>query len=801
MPQTPTAATEPLEISSEALREVADQQAENDFGPGVTSRVVALSLFLAALFAWIIPVVDYKFFNTFLGATHLPPGALGTLLIFLLVVNPILNYVTGHNGKPVFLLGGAIVCALAALALRQFNETISAFLAPFYSLISMAWLCAACAGAAAFYNGKNKIYLLAAPLCLFAAFVTHFLIAPPLWASLFVLLGWMLAAAAAFLFIGFLLRRPLSRNEVLTVYITCLFSALIVGIGGNNYWVSFIIGCFYFSSPENKWADALKDMPSWMSPATWRTGVYDKTVVEGWYGGNGGHIPWDAWLVPLLAWGSLFMASFVLLGSLSVMLRGQWGEREALAFPLIRLPMELTEGMDEKKTPLGTFFLNPLMWVGFGIAVLIQLMNGLNIYFPDVPRVPLDINTGLLFSEPPWNQLGWTVIKVWPIALGIAYLLTSEISFSLWFFYWFIKFQLVAAYYLGFPPNALPNQLETNNKAFIGFQDTGAHLAYVAIIFWIGREHFGHILKRALGKAKMSEIEKHEAMSYPLAFWSFVGAFVFLVGWTIFAGVTPLLALALWIGYLTIAIVITRIVAEGGLIFVHHGWMPLGALASVLGAGPGTFLSPANGVVVASVMESACIQDYRGSLMPSFIQSFKLARDRRIEGRKLGLLIFAVIFVGFTLGVYMNVRLGYDNGGLQLQGWLAKSGPSMTGSQAAQMAKGFNGQDVNPFNLLWLASGAGLTFFVMWCRSQFLWFPLHPLGYMICVAYPMHTFWVSIFIGWLCKVLISRYGGGDSYRKFIPMFLGLALGDVTMMLFWLGIDGWQLRQGHQLMPG
>ncbi len=187
--------------------------------------------------------------------------------------------------------------------------------------------------------------------------------------------------------------------------------------------------------------------------------------------------------------------------------------------------------------------------------------------------------------------------------------------------------------------------------------------------------------------------------------------------------------------------------------------------------------------------------------MPSFIQSFKLARDRRIEGRKLGALIFAVILVGLVGGVYMNVRLGYDNGGLGMQGWLAKWGPQMTGRQAAAIANGYSGRDVNLANIVWLLFGGGLTILVMWCRSQFLWFPLHPLGYMMCVAYPMHTFWCSILIGWLCKVLISRYGGGDSYRRLIPAFLGMALGDVSMMLFWLAIDGWQGRQGHQLMPG
>lgn len=784
----------------------ATDKAVDDFGPGVTPRVVALSLSLAVLFAWMIPVIDYKFFNTFLGATHLPPGALGTMLIFLLIINPLLHFVAGHQKRVWPLLGGGLACGIAALALWKFNTQLSEILVPLSALVSGALLAVGVAAIACYVAMRRTSGLLAGIACLIGAFITHFVTTAAGWSSLLRLECWIFGAACALSLLGLLLRRPLSRNEILTVYLTCLFSTLVVGIGGNNYWVSFIIGAFYFSTPENKWMEHLHTLPHWMTPALSSDGTYNKAVVEGWYNGlrPGEHIPWGAWMVPLFAWGSLFFASFILLGSLSVMLRGQWGEREALPFPLMRLPLELTEGIDSPKTgAIPQFFRNPLMWVGFGIAVFIQVLNGLNIYFPDVPKVPLEINSGALFSEPPWNQLGWTVIRVWPIALGIAYLLTSEVSFSLWFFYWFIKAQLVIAYYLGFPPNALPNQIEVGQKSFIGFQDTGAHLAFVGVIFWIGREHFGHIVRRAMPflREPHGEMEKHEAMSYPLAFWSFVLSFCFLVGWTWFAGVSLLLSVALWVGYLTIAIVITRVVADGGLIFVHHGWMPLGAMASLFGSGPGTFLSPNHGIVAANVLESACIQDYRGSLMPSFIQSFKLARDRKINGRALGALIFAVILVGFVMGVYMNVRLGYENGGLQMQGWLAQSGPQMTGRQASAMANGFSGNDVSLFNLFWLAVGAGLTIFVMWCRSRFLWFPLHPLGYMMCVAYPMHTFWVSIFIGWACKVLITRYGGSDSYRRLIPAFLGLALGDVAMMLFWLLIDGWQGHQGHQLMPG
>lgn len=86
-------------------------------------------------------------------------------------------------------------------------------------------------------------------------------------------------------------------------------------------------------------------------------------------------------------------------------------------------------------------------------------------------------------------------------------------------------------------------------------------------------------------------------------------------------------------------------------------------------------------------------------------------------------------------------------------------------------------------------------------RSRFLWFPFHPIGYLMHLTFPIKMFWFSIFFGWLCKVLITRFGSNDSYRKTIPAFLGLVLGDVTMILFWLVIDGWSGRTAHQLMPG
>jgi hypothetical protein len=97
--------------------------------------------------------------------------------------------------------------------------------------------------------------------------------------------------------------------------------------------------------------------------------------------------------------------------------------------------------------------------------------------------------------------------------------------------------------------------------------------------------------------------------------------------------------------------------------------------------------------------------------------------------------------------------------------------------------------------------GAFFTWLMMLVRSRYAGFPLHPLGYLMCLAFPAKIFWFSIFIGWLAKSVVMRYGGIEAYRRLIPAFLGLVVGEVSMILFWLVVDGWLGRTGHQLMPG
>ena len=658
---------------------------------GVTFRVVVLSLCLAVFFGYVIPIIDVKLSNTFLGAQNLPPGAIGALLALLLIINPMLRVLAK--------------------------------------------------------------------------------------------------------------RRMFSRNEILTVYITCLFSCLVPGHGSESFLVSNVVAGFYYATPENGWLGFLQHLPRWMTPALSGSGKYDaaaQRVVVGWYEGTGGVVPWSAWLVPLLAWSAACIALYVMLGCLSVILRAQWAKHEALSFPLLRLPLEMTEDVDDPQAPIfGKFFRNPLMWVGFSIAVLMQGLNGLHLYFSDVPRFWSDFDLAPYFSDAPWNQMGGAAMQLYPIAVGITFLLTSEVSFSLWFFFWIIKIQYVVAYYLGYMPGSLPGALGAGDKIFTGYQTVGAYLAYAAVMFWVGRSHYVHVAKRAFGMAARTREERGEALSYPVAFWGFVLSSLFLCGWCAAAGIGIAVAAMMWFLYLVMALGLARVAAEGGLLYVGNSWRPLGVMAQLTGSGAGTWIAPGS-IPPGGLVSGAFMTDMRGFILPSFIYGLKLSHDRGIARRPLMALIAAVIFVTLAMGLLMRVKMGYQSSALTFHTFFAMNGARISASSASTILKG--APDVSWTNWLWMLLGGGFTLLVMALRARFAWFALNPMGYLMCLTYPIITLWFSIFLGWLAKVLITRFGGNSSYRAAIPLFLGLALGDVFMMLFWLCIDGWQGRVYHYLVP-
>ena len=69
-------------------------------------------------------------------------------------------------------------------------------------------------------------------------------------------------------------------------------------------------------------------------------------------------------------------------------------------------------------------------------------------------------------------------------------------------------------------------------------------------------------------------------------------------------------------------------------------------------------------------------------------------------------------------------------------------------------------------------------------RGRWIGFPFHPVGYAIASSWGMSVLWVPMLIAWVIKLVILRYGGLATYRKCVPFFLGVILGECLMGGFW-----------------
>ena len=83
-------------------------------------------------------------------------------------------------------------------------------------------------------------------------------------------------------------------------------------------------------------------------------------------------------------------------------------------------------------------------------------------------------------------------------------------------------------------------------------------------------------------------------------------------------------------------------------------------------------------------------------------------------------------------------------------------------------------------------------------RQQLLWWPLHPLGFLVSHGRVMDGIWSTIFLAWFFKIIVLKYGGVGLYRQTQPFFLGLALGHITIGGIWLVIDGFTGMEGNRI---
>ncbi|MFQ6048865.1 MAG: DUF6785 family protein, partial [Phycisphaerae bacterium] len=356
--------------------------------------------------------------------------------------------------------------------------------------------------------------------------------------------------------------------------------------------------------------------------------------------------------------------------------------------------------------------------------------------------------------------------------------------------------------------------------------EMGALFVFVFYGLWIARQHLRDVLRKAvLGSRDVDDAD--EIISYRLAFFGMIFGLLVAGTWMVKSGLSiPVTAFFLGTAFV-IFLGLSRIVAEGGLACCVGPAIAPEFTVSKLGAAA---IGPAS--LAAMSFTYIWTADIRVFVMAETATGLKLAQGIRTGRRRVFWAMAVAILVSIVVSMVTVLYLSYRYGGLNLEDWYYRGGPvrpfqffstkidaldrvnrttaqlqhlsaqlASTTDQAerlrlqrlirqttAQLAK--QRREVTPYRRGWIASGVGAAVMagLIFLRSAIVAWPLHPIGLPMAGTWLMDWLWRPIFLAWLVKEVILRYGGPKLYRRSVPFFLGMILGQFVCGLFWLIVD-------------
>ena len=556
-------------------------------------------------------------------------------------------------------------------------------------------------------------------------------------------------------------QHQLAQAELVVIYLMLSIASGISGHDMLEILVPMLGHAFRFATAENEWRELIIPfLPSWLT-------VSDPKLLQGYYEGeislyDANHL--IGWTEPVLWWTAFIF--FLLFGMLciNVILRKRWIEQEKLSYPIIQLPLEMTETQHLR------FFRNRAMWIGFSIAGGLALVNGLNFIYPVVPQLRTRIQSFQLFTEPPWNAMGGIPISTYPFAIGLGFFIPLDLSFSCWFFFWFWRMMRVLGSALGL--QALPRFPYTNEQA------SGGYIALCVIAIWASRAHLANVLRLTL-KGEDVLIDHKEPIRYRTAVLGLVVVFVFMILFCRRGGGTVWITLIFFAFYYVISIAITRMRAELGTP-VHdlHYSGPDQILTKSIGT-----RNLGRGNLAMFSMFWFINRAYRSHPMPHQLEGFKIAERTRMNLRRIVLALMISAVVGALSGFWALIDRGYRIGMEVRAYW-----PSLS-AFGIEPYRRLDGWLSSPTDTLipdtsFMVLGFLVTTVLMACRMKFVWWPFHPAGFAISTSWGMNVTWSCLFLSWLIKWVVLKHGGIGVHRKAAPFFLGLILGEFTVGSLW-----------------
>jgi hypothetical protein len=566
-----------------------------------------------------------------------------------------------------------------------------------------------------------------------------------------------------------------SQPEMLVVYLMVVIGETLAGHDMVQNLFGTLGHPFRFATAENKWEELfMKYIPSWLT-------VSDRTALRHFY--EGGELWWHPenlgpFVVPLLAWGGFMFALIFVMLCINVLLRKHWTEHEHLAYPLIILPLELTRGQESFR-----FFRNRLMWMGFAVAVVIDIVNGIHAWVPAFPELKYiklyDLQQH--FTSPPLKAMGWVPISMYPFAIGLFFFLPLDLSFSCWFFYIIGKAERFFASVAGW---------RTVDAPYLDQQASGAWLALAVLALVATGSHFRVVWQHLLGR-DVTIRDAEEPLPYRFAALGIVVGVALLTIFAVEAGMSAPTALVFLAIFYLLSIAMTRVRAELGTPHEIYAVNPHRILVELVGV---RNLDPRDLTALSTTYWfNRC---YRCHPMPVQLEGFKMAEFANLNRRWLaGAMLIAVLFA-ITFSYWANLSVSFREGAsAKCMGYKAWVGWE-TYNRLASWRQNPLGPDYTRIAFMGVGAAVVTVLKVLRFRYQFL--PLHPAGYALAISFAMDYFWFAMFVSWAIKYVVMRYWGQKAHRKGIWFFLGMISGDYFAGSIWAILGPLVGRQNYKI---
>ena len=596
------------------------------------------------------------------------------------------------------------------------------------------------------------------------------------------------------------LLRPANRPELV-----CIFAALIVTAGVSTFGLTSqlipLIATPWnadWNTPQSGWSDQL--LPE-LNPAlyitdpeiiyTFREGVNvpeppataDWAVWGDYYRKVFVAVPWRIWLSRVAAWMIFVAASYGMFYFLTYLVFQYWARREKLIFPLAVFSESMLPEADQPgRLPKITRDLG--FWVGFSLAFAVLGYNAMAKakWLGDLAAINLGMGAGPFIEAVRDTSLEGLTGKSFPMmfliiftAIGIAFLLPLQISFSAWFYFLMAKVFLLCLVWMNYGQDTsdFPTDWLWQNSA-VDAQGAGGMLLFSCVsMFRCLREYARLALRRG------QRFGDRLRVALPVV--GLVICLAVMAFWPRWNSIPLLWSFVIVIFLTLLTVGLMRLVAEGGIYWfqAHSSFFHLYKTLGIGGWGAMGLKTALIGPLL--LIYSVLYLDIKTFMAPNIMNAAKLHEDQGGSRAKFHVNLVTCILITATIAIGFTIYLAHLRGAGRMQSWFYTSGPKSfanTAYHAVITPPEFLAGTTTAYGI-----GAGWVAISMVLRRTLFWFP-HPIGYIMLINPLLAHLWFSIFIGWICKKVVVKYGGKNTFDKVRGIFIGLILGELLAVCFW-----------------